>query len=290
VRTEVQANQVPSWRNDSGLVSKTVIVTGAGCEIGRATAIAFAEARSYVLAVDLNGEAVSETVEMLPETGRSEFACDLADLSTHAEIFHLATLKAPLVAVAHLAAVLVRRDTVDEVSEEDWDLQHSVNLKVAFFLNRCAREVFVKQGTGGAIINFSSQGWWTGGFGGSVAYAASKGGVVSMSRGLARSFAPDGVRVNVVAPGGVDTAMMLGGQDPAALQSFISMIPSGRLAEPEEMTGAVLFLASNSSSYITSALLKNFRWPTVVLKRYLVSALNLKFVSVLNQTPLRGPN
>jgi len=255
VPAEVQSNQVPSWRNDSGLASKAVIVTGAGGGIGRATAIAFADAGSHVLAVDLNGEAVSETVEMLPGTRHSGFACDLANLSTHAEIFDLAILKAPLAAVAHLAAVLVRRDTVDEVTEEDWDLQHSVNLKAAFFLNRSARDVFVKQGTGGAIINFSSQGWWTGGFGGSVAYAASKGGVVSMSRGLARSFAPDGVRVNVVAPGGVDTAMMHGGQDPAALQSFISMIPLGRLAEPEEMTGAVLFLASNSSSYITGAML-----------------------------------
>ncbi len=247
--TEVQANQVPSWRNDSGLASKAVIVTGAGGGIGRATAIAFAEAGSHVLAVDLNGEAVSETVEMLPGTRHSGFACDLADLSTHAEIFDLATLKAPLAAVAHLAAVLVRRDTVDEVSEEDWDLQHSVNLKAAFFLNHSARDVFVKQGTGGAIINFSSQGWWTGGFGGSVAYAASKGGVVSMSRGLARSFAPDGVRVNVVAPGGVDTTMLHGGQDPAAVQSFISMIPMGRLAGPEEMTGTLVNISGGQLMY-----------------------------------------
>ncbi len=247
--TEVQANQVPSWRNDSGLASKAVIVTGAGGGIGRATAIAFAEAGSHVLAVDLNGEAVSETVGMLPGTRHSGFACDLADLSTHAEIFDLATLKAPLAAVAHLAAVLVRRDTVDEVSEEDWDLQHSVNLKAAFFLNRSARDVFVKQGTGGAIINFSSQGWWTGGFGGSVAYAASKGGVVSMSRGLARSFAPDGVRVNVVAPGGVDTTMLHGGQDPAAVQSFISMIPMGRSAGPEEMTGALVNISGGQLMY-----------------------------------------
>jgi NAD(P)-dependent dehydrogenase (short-subunit alcohol dehydrogenase family) len=72
----------------------------------------------------------------------------------------------------------------------------------------------VRKGVGGSIVNFSSQGWWTGGFGGSVGCSASKGGVVSTSRGLARSFAPDNVRVHVIAPGSVDTTMLQGGQNP----------------------------------------------------------------------------
>jgi NAD(P)-dependent dehydrogenase (short-subunit alcohol dehydrogenase family) len=254
-KSGLNSEVIPAWRNDSGLAGNHVVVTGAGGEIGRATAVAFAEAGALVVAVDLTAESLDDTLDQLPGSGHVKVVCDLADLSSHQEIFRQATLGAPMAAVAHLAAVLIRRDTIDEITEEDWDIQHSVNLKASFFLNRTARDVFVKQGTKGSIVNFSSQGWWTGGFGGSVVYAAAKGGVVSMTRGLARSFAADGVRVNVVAPGGVDTTMLHGGQGASAVSAFISMVPMGRLGTPEEMAGAVLFLASDASSYMTGALL-----------------------------------
>jgi NAD(P)-dependent dehydrogenase (short-subunit alcohol dehydrogenase family) len=88
-----------------------------------------------------------------------------------------------------------------------------------------------------------------------VVYAASKGGIVSMTRGLARSFAPEGIRINAIAPGGVDTSMLTDGQSPEAMKAFMSMIPMGRLAEPKEISQAVVFLASSASSYMTGALL-----------------------------------
>ena len=141
----------------------------------------------------------------LKGSGHAGGAFDLRDLSTHDVLLERAREGGEIAALAHLAAVLVRRATVDDVTEDDWDLQHDVNLKATFFLNRAAQHAFVAQGTGGSIVNFTSQGWWTGGFGGSVAYAATKGGIVSMTKGLARSFAPQGVRVNAVSPGGVDT-------------------------------------------------------------------------------------
>lgn len=157
--------------------------------------------------------------------------------------------------LVHVAGVIVRKTDIESVTEEDWDLQCDVNLKATFFLDRAAARVMGEQGSGGSIVNFSSQGWWTGGFGGSVAYSATKGGVVSLTRGMARTLAPLGIRVNCVAPGAVDTAMMHEGLDAAALASFLGQVPMGRMGEPEELANAALFLSAPSASYITGATL-----------------------------------
>jgi NAD(P)-dependent dehydrogenase (short-subunit alcohol dehydrogenase family) len=109
------------------------------------------------------------------------------------------------------------------------------------------------RGRGGRIINFTSQGFWSGGYGGSVVYAASKGGIVSMTRGLARSLAKDRITVNAVSPGAADTAMMRSGMTEEALQSVAAQIPLGYMAAPSEMAGTVVFLASDHASYITGA-------------------------------------
>lgn len=241
------------WRNDQGFLGKSVVVTGASGGIGRSVCQALAEAGAIVVAVDISLAAVEPVLATLPGSGHVGIGCDLRNLAEHDRLFERALESAPLAAVVHLAAVLVRRATIDDVSEEDWDRQHDVNLKATFFLNRAAQHAFLRQGTPGSIVNFTSQGWMTGGFGGSVAYAASKGGIVSMTRGLARSFAPSGVRVNAVSPGGVDTPMLRDGMSERAMADFISMIPIGRLADPDELTGAVMYLASEASSYVTGA-------------------------------------
>ena len=156
--------------------------------------------------------------------------------------------------LVNVAGVILRRE-LDDVTEADWDLQHDVNLKATFFLCREAARVMRTSGTRGSIVTFASQGWWTGGFGGSVVYAASKGGVVSLTRGLARTFAADGIRINAVAPGFVDTAMMQDGLTHDARQGLIDQVPLGRLGEPAELAAAALFLLSDASSYMTGATL-----------------------------------
>ena len=242
-----------SW--ELGLRDRGVVVTGGAGGIGREVAAAFASAGARVAVVDLDEDRCREVVDGLEEPGRHlAIGASIADLDQQEPVLRRA-LEAfgRFDVLAHLAAVLRRRATIDDVTEEDWDVQLDVNLKGAFFLNRWAARLFREQGRGGRIINFTSQGWWTGGFGGSVVYAASKGGIVSMTRGLARSLAPDGITVNAVSPGGVDTSMMREGSSEAALADFVRMIPLGRLAAPSELAGIVLFLASDHASYITGA-------------------------------------
>ncbi len=232
-----------------------MIVTGAAGGIGRSVVHAFARAGARVAAVDLDGSQCEQLVTGLESSDRHlALGADLSDISGHdALAAKVRQAFGRLDVLAHLAAVLRRRPTIEDVSEEDWDVQIDTNLKTTFFLNRSVARTFRQQGPGGRIINFTSQGWWTGGFGGSVVYAASKGGIVSLSRGLARSLAADEITVNTVAPGAADTSMMRGGSTDEELAAFVSMIPLGRMAQPDELAGIVLFLASDHARYITGA-------------------------------------
>jgi NAD(P)-dependent dehydrogenase (short-subunit alcohol dehydrogenase family) len=244
-----------NWSIGAGLEEKGVVVTGAAGGIGREIVGAFAATGARVCAVDLAQDAVDEVVGALDDAPRHlAVGADLADLAAHEPVLRrvLETF-GRLDVLAHAAAVLRRSFSVDEVTEDDWDFQVDVNLKATFFLQRVAARLMREQGRGGRIVNFSSQGWWTGGFGGSVVYCASKGGIVSMTRGLARTFAPDGITVNSVAPGGVDTPMLRSGMTDEQLDAFVATIPLGRLANPAELAGTVVFLASDHASYITGA-------------------------------------
>jgi len=238
-----------------GLEDRGVIVTGAAGGIGRAVAHAFAQAGARVALVDLDQAGCERVVAELSQPERHlALGADLTDLAAHESLVESALQRfGRLDALAHLAAVLRRRASLDEVTESDWDLQFDTNVKATFFLNRAVATAFRRAGGGGAIINFTSQGWLTGGYGGSAVYAASKGAIVSLSRGLARTLAADGITVNTVAPGAADTAMMRGGSTEADLAAFTSMIPLGRMAQPDELTGIVLLLASDHARYITGA-------------------------------------
>ncbi len=245
-----------SWSVASGLEGQGVIVTGAAGGIGRATAEAFATAGARVMAVDLHQEAADETVRGMEGDGHIAVGMDLTDLDAHAGLVDRACEElGSLRTLAHLAAVLRRRDSVGDVTEEDWDFQLDTNLKAGFFLARAAADAMVQAGAGGSIILFSSQGWWTGGFGGSVVYCASKGGIVSMTRGLARTYGPDQIRVNAIAPGQVDTPMLMTDLDPQVFEAIKEATPLKRVAHPSELAGVVVFLASDHASYVSGATL-----------------------------------
>src|ERR1700694_2204140 len=235
-----------TWSVGAGLEGKGVVVTGAAGGIGREVAKAFSTTGARVMVVDLKQEAAESVLPELEGEGHRAVAADLTQFSAHDALIRRARDElGSLYVLAHLAAVLRRRPTVDQVTEDDWDFQIDTNLKAAFFFCRAAAQAMVEQGRGGRIITFTSQGWWTGGFGGSVVYAAAKGGIVSMSRGLARSWAPGGVTVNTASPRAADPRMMGSGMDEEGIAAFVKMLPLGRMAEPDEVASIVVFLASD---------------------------------------------
>ncbi len=245
-----------TWSVGAGLEGRGVILTGATGGIGAAVARGFAAAGAKVMAVDLDRARLDDLVGGLEGSGHVAAVVDLRDLASHDALVARARAELGEVYVlANLAAVLRRRGSLDEVTEEDWDFQHDINVKAAFFLARAAGNAMIAAGGGGRIILFSSQGWWTGGFGGSVAYASSKGGVTTLCRGLARTFGTHGITVNCVSPGQVNTPMLMTGLAPEIFESMKKQTPLGYVAEPEELAGPVVFLASDHARYITGATL-----------------------------------
>lgn len=240
--------------SEKSYTGQAVLITGAGGGIGRATAIAFAEAGARVACLDCDEPSLKETISLLHGNGIPI----LADLSNVANfpvmLDEVEKQVGPLSVLIHIAAVLRRLNIVD-VTEDDWDLHLNINAKSTFFLGREFAERLKRNGRIGAVVNTASQSWWTGGLDGAIVYAASKGAIVTLTRGFARQYAPANIRFNVVAPGFVDTPMLRNYLDEGEMEQMLDQTPIGRLASPEEVANAIIFLASSSASYITGATL-----------------------------------
>ena len=244
----------PSWSLGAGLEDRGVIVTGAASGIGRATARMMAAAGARVAAVDVDEGGLAETMALLGGgDGHLAIPFDLAETAAIPDLVSDAVgLLGDLWALANIAAVLRRRH-IDEVTEEDWDLQLDVNLKASFFLNRAAGNAMAAAGRGGRIINFASMAWLVGPLLGSDAYVVSKAGIVSMTRGFARTFGPHGILVNTVAPGQIDTPMQHLDNTPEVMERAMAMCPLGRMGRPEEVAAVVVFLASRHAAFVNGA-------------------------------------
>jgi NAD(P)-dependent dehydrogenase (short-subunit alcohol dehydrogenase family) len=242
-----------TWSVGAGIEGRTVVVTGATGGIGRAIARAFAQTGAIVVATDLDQTSLSELIGELEGGAHRGIALDLRDAGDRERLLETAAIEgsAPW-ALIHSAALLRRRASLDEVTEDDWDAQVDTNLKATFFLCRLFANEMKRVGEG-RIVLFTSQSWMTGGFGGATVYAASKGGVVSMSRGLARSYGRNGVTVNAIAPGQINTSMLLTDLDPAIYEKMREETPLGYVGEPDDVAGTAVFLASAHARYITGA-------------------------------------
>jgi len=245
-----------TWDAGAGLAGKRVVVTGAAGTIGSAVARAFAAAGTRVCLVDIelsNADGARLTLDNA--SSHVAMACDLRSLPALHKMFSaVESVLGGLDVFVHVAGVLARTG-LDEVTEEIWDWHIDNNLKTTFFADRSAAQIMRSAGAGGRIINFASDAWWTGGLHAATVYAASKGGVVSLSRGLAKSLAPFGITVNCVAPGTVDSPMLRSGLSDEQIADAADAIPLGRFAQPEDVAAATVFLASDHASFITGTTL-----------------------------------
>ncbi len=233
------------------LKGATAVVTGAGSGIGQATAVRLAGRGASVVAVDIDGARLARTCRGIAEAGGDAVAheCDVTDA---AQVDALAAAVREAYGAADILANIVggaKLATVMEMNLAHWNAQVQFNLTSVYLMCHAFLPEMVAARRG-IIVNTSS-GWGYMPAPGRSAYAACKAGIVAFSRALASEVAPDGVRVNVVAPGPIVTERMIAltSGEPLA-QSKQASVPLGRLGAPEDVASVVSFLASEESSYI----------------------------------------
>ena len=228
-----------------------VLVTGASSGIGAAISIAFAEAGWDVMAAGRDEGRLEEVADVSERivTWAGELIesedCDELIADTIEEFGEIDCL-------INNAGILVR-GSVGDTSDDDWRQTMSVNLDVPFYLSRAALPHLLK--SEGSIVNIASD-WGLRGGERAAAYCASKGGLVLLTKAMARDHARDGMRVNAICPGDVDTPMLTaeaeaeGMEIDEYMEGASESVPSGRVAEPEEVASLALFLASDAATHI----------------------------------------
>jgi NAD(P)-dependent dehydrogenase (short-subunit alcohol dehydrogenase family) len=242
------------------LLGKVALVTGGVSGIGRATALLLAREGATVVVADLkaaDGERV--VTEITQSGGKALF--EPADVSRNEDCCRL--VKTAIdgfgrVDILFNNAGIIRRASVVDLSEEDWDLVMAVNVKSIYLLSRQVIPYMQKSG-GGTIINTAS-GWGLSGGAKAAAYCASKGAVVLLTKAMAIDHGPQNIRVNCICPGDTDTEMLRDearqlGEDSRRFLTDSAKRPLGRVGTAEEIAQAVLYLASDASSFVTGTAL-----------------------------------
>ena len=241
------------------LKNKVAIVTGARRGMGRTHALILAKEGAKVVVSDMSLDDCQKVVEEIKKQGGEAIAvkCDVTKKEEIEEVVKKTIKTFGKIDILVNNAGILQFKPFLELTEEDWDRMLSVNLKGYFLCAQACAKEMVNQKSG-TIINIGSiaMGQVGIGFPGIVHYSASKGGIAAMTEALALEMAPYNIRVNAIAPGAIDTPMTASTkQDPKAMEGTLARIPMHRMGKPEEISNAVLFLASDKSSYITGSVI-----------------------------------
>jgi NAD(P)-dependent dehydrogenase (short-subunit alcohol dehydrogenase family) len=232
--------------------NKTALVTGGGMGIGRATCEAFASVGVNVVVADINEEAAKETIALVESKGaKAVFSlCDVTNLEQIKATVELAeNTFGRLHFACNNAGVHLESapNPITEVSDEIWDKTMEINLRSVFRCMKAELESLNKHNDGVIINTASMAGLLAEPH--SIAYTASKHGVIGLTKASALEYARSGIRINAVCPGPVDTPMIAGAPEELKEQ-FKAMLPSGRFATAEEVASTILWLCSDGASYI----------------------------------------
>jgi NAD(P)-dependent dehydrogenase (short-subunit alcohol dehydrogenase family) len=237
------------------LTGKSAIVTGGASGIGRATAELLAELGARVVVADLDEAAGAKVAA---EIGGTNVACDVSRSADCERVVKTAVETYGGLDILFNNAGIMRRSTICEITEDDWDLVMAVNVKSIMLMSRHAVTAMTARG-GGSIINTGS-GWGIQGGARAVSYCASKGAVVNMTRAMAIDHGPQNVRVNCVCPGDTATGMLAdeARQLGEAVQAFYDDAadrPLGRIGQPRDIAQTVAFLASDAAAFVSGAVI-----------------------------------